>query len=309
MCLISCKSDREQLISYNNVEIELQSADDVTLSSGTLQIVEKFPSKFITPREVYIWLPDGYSKDKKYAVLYMHDGQMLFDADLTWNKQEWMVDEVASKLIKENRVQDFMVVAPWNISSMRRSDYFPQKPMEALSKLTQDSIFDYAKKINSSLKKLNSDKYLKFLVEELKPFVDSNYSTLNDRNNTFIMGSSMGGLISMYAICEYPEVFGGAACLSTHWIGTTTNEFDAIPEAFFTYMDQKLPDSKTHTLYFDHGTKTLDSLYLPYQTRVNSVLNQKGFTKNMRFEGHDHSENSWQKRLDVPLTYLLGKHE
>ena len=70
--------------------------------------------------------------------------------------------------------------------------------------------------------KIQSDNYLKFLVKELKPFIDSSFSTLKDQQNTFIAGSSMGGLISMYAICEYPLVFGGAACLSTHWPGIFT---------------------------------------------------------------------------------------
>ena len=79
---------------------------------------------------------------------------------------------------------------------------------------------------------VQSDAYLKFLVTELKPFIDSTFSVATDRSNTFIAGSSMGGLISMYAVCEYPAVFGGAACLSTHWPGIFTAENNPIPEAF-----------------------------------------------------------------------------
>ena len=87
----------------------------------------------------------------------------------------------------------------------------------------------------------SSDNYLKFIVEELKPFIDSTYSTLIDKENTFIAGSSMGGLISMYAVCEYPNVFGGAACLSTHWPGTFEVENNPIPEIFYNYLTNNLP--------------------------------------------------------------------
>jgi enterochelin esterase-like enzyme len=273
---------------------------------GKLFRVEDFPSKYITPRNVDVWLPENYSSSKKYAVLYMHDGQMLFDSTTTWNQQEWKVDEWATKLMDEGKTKDFIVVAPWNINNERHSDFFPQKPFESLPQKTQDSLFKVAKKEKLPFEKINSDNYLKFLVKELKPYIDKAYITLTDKNNTAVMGSSMGGLISMYAISEYPEIYGGAACLSTHWIGTFTDENNPIPEAFFEYMEAHLPDASSHTLYFDYGTATLDALYLPYQTRVNAVLAKKGFNTNIRFENADHSENSWNSRLDVPLTFLFG---
>lgn len=276
---------------------------------GQLFRVEDFPSKYITPRNVDVWLPENYSTSKKYAVLYMHDGQMLFDSTTTWNQQEWKADEWATRLMNEGKTKDFIIVAPWNINSERHSDFFPQKPFESLPQKTQDSLFKVAKKEKLPFEKINSDNYLKFLVKELKPYIDKAYSTLTNKSNTAMMGSSMGGLISMYAISEYPEIFGGAACLSTHWIGTFTNENNPIPEAFFKYMETHLPDASAHTLYFDYGTETLDALYLPYQTRVNAVLAKKGFNTNIRFEGTDHSENSWNKRLDVPFTFLFGKND
>ena len=86
---------------------------------GKIYRIENFPTKFITPRKVDVWLPVNYSTTKKYSVLYMHDGQMLFDANSTWNKQEWMVDEVVSRLIAENKIEDLIVVAIWNISNLR----------------------------------------------------------------------------------------------------------------------------------------------------------------------------------------------
>ena len=273
---------------------------------GKLFRVEDFPSDYITPRPVDVWLPESYSTSKKYAVLYMHDGQMLFDSTTTWNQQEWKVDEWATNLMNDGKTKEFIVIAPWNINNERHSDFFPKKPFESLPQNTQDSLFVVAKHNDLQFRKINSDNYLKFLVKELKPYIDKTYNTFTDKDNTAVMGSSMGGLISMYAISEYPEIFGGAACLSTHWIGTFINKNNPIPEAFFKYMETHLPHAKSHKLYFDYGTETLDALYLPYQTRVNAILVNKGFNTNIRFEGTDHSENSWNSRLDVPLTFLLG---
>ena len=92
------------------------------VSSGKIKQFEKFTSQFVTSRNVDVWLPDGYDKSKKYAVLYMHDGQMLFDASTTWNGQEWQVDEVLSRLIKDGKVRDCIVVGISNDSDMRWSD-------------------------------------------------------------------------------------------------------------------------------------------------------------------------------------------
>lgn len=301
LCMCSCAQKKNSISS-----ILIDKDYPITLASGTIHRIDSFPSKNIVPRPVDIWLPDGYSDKKEYAVLYMHDGQMLFDSLTTWNKQEWKIDEWAGKLQKEGTTQDFIVVAPHNIAEIRHSDYFPKKPFESLSKKQQDSIFTEAKKYNLSFTSLNSDDYLKFLVEELKPFVDANYSVSTNRENTFVAGSSMGGLISMYAVSEYPQVFGGAACLSTHWIGTFTNENNPIPETFFDYMDANLPNASRHKIYFDYGTATLDAMYLKYQDKVSKVIGKKGHTINRKFEGADHSENSWNQRLDIPLTFLLG---
>ncbi|WP_248722070.1 alpha/beta hydrolase [Seonamhaeicola sp. ML3] len=272
---------------------------------GLLDRYEQFPSVNIEPRMVDVWFPQDYSEDKKYAVLYMHDGQMLFDAKTTWNKQEWQVDEWATKLMRQGKTKDFIVVGVHNIRELRNSNYFPQKVYEALMQKDKDSLKAMTDKQNAK-SLINSDSYLKFLVNELKPFVDANYAVKTDKDNTFVMGSSRGGLISMYAISEYPEVFGGAACLSTHWTGTYDNIDNDIPDAFFDYMKMYLPNSENHKLYFDYGDKTLDEKYLPYQNKADRVIVSKGHAKSIKFTGADHSEVSWGARLDIPLTFLLG---
>ena len=308
--LFSCKPEKKDEFLINIIETKIVSKTltDINLAGGTIQRIENFPSKFVKPRNVDIWLPEHYSADKKYAVLYMQDGQMLFDSNKTWNKQEWKVDEIASQLMKKGKVKDFLVIAIWNISELRNSNYFPEEVYKNMSQKDRDSLISTGKKHNW-INTINSNKYLKFIVEELKPFVDSQFSTFTNVDNTSIMGSSRGGLISLYAICEYPEIFGGAACLSTHWIGTYSNLNNQIPDAFLEYMEKNLPNSESHKLYFDFGTKTLDSLYLPYQSLVSTVLNKKGFDTNLLFEGADHSENSWALRLDIPLTFLLNKSD
>lgn len=119
-----------------------------------------------------------------------------------------------------------------------------------------------AKRIKDIFKP-QSDNYLKFVVTELKPFIAKNYSVNKKRENTFIAGNSMGGLISFYAICEYPETFAGAACLSTHWFGTFTLENNPVHDAFIRYLNENLSHPEKYRIYFDCGDWTLDALYTP----------------------------------------------
>lgn len=281
------------------------------VSSGTLQRFENFKSEYVAPRNVEVWLPEGYSKNKKYAVLYMHDGQMLFDSTTNWNKQEWGVDETVGRLLKNGEIKETIVVGVWNTGQTRHAEYFPKMPLQMLPKDVQDSILQYKpdKKTLLFVAPIQSDEYLKFLVTELKPFIDSHFSTRKGRKNTFIAGSSMGGLISLYAICEYPKVFGGAACLSTHWPGTFVADDNPLPAAFVRYADAHLPNPKKHRIYFDYGTATLDAWYEPSQRKVDQVMVQHGYSsKNWitrKFEGANHSEKAWRDRLEIPLVFLL----
>jgi enterochelin esterase-like enzyme len=282
--------------------------------SGKIVRIENFESKYVTARHIDVWLPEGYNGKKKFAVLYMHDGQMLYDSAGAWNKQSWDVDDAVARLQKQKKIRDVIVVGVWNGGPSRHPDYFPQKPFESLTEAQRDGIYQAARTNGVSVfgdGKIQSDNYLKFLVTELKPYIDKTYATRKDRKNTFVAGSSMGGLISMYALCEYPDVFGGAACLSTHWPGIFTMENNPIPQAFVTYLQEHLPNPKTHKLYFDYGTETLDALYPPLQEKVDAVMKSKGWTsKNWmtrEFKGDDHSERAWRKRLEIPLTFLLAK--
>ena len=291
----------------------IQAQEKTTqVSNGKLIHIPDFSSKYIESRNVDIWLPEDYNNQEKYAVLYMHDGQMLFDSTTTWNKQEWGVDETFHKLLNEGKIRKTIIIAIWNIPENRHADYFPEKPFKKLPKAFRDSLLNEVKRNAKTAlfkKNIQSDNYLKFIVKELKPYIDKNYSTLSDVSNTFIAGSSMGGLISMYAICEYPKVFGGAACLSTHWPGIFTVKNNPIPEQFLNYLKENLPDPGNHKLYFDYGTETLDALYESFQLKADKIIASKGYTSQnwltKKFEGANHSENAWKERLDIPLLLLL----
>lgn len=255
----------------------------------------EFQSQNVSERSVEVLLPPNYDENKKYPVLYMHDGQMLFDANTTWNHQEWGVDEVIKDLILNKKIRPVIVVGVW--FDNRYAEYMPAKPKAKLKMAARPE----------NLKgEIISDQYLKFLVEELKPFIDGKYNTLTGSEDTFVLGSSMGGLISCYAISEYPSVFGGAVCMSTHW--------PALDGVFLDYVSENLPDPKSHKIYFDYGTATLDSLYQPYQEKVDVMMKKRGYQQDKnwmtrKFEGAVHNENAWRDRLHVPLEFLLGKQE
>jgi len=285
------------------------SQAQMKLASGSIKSYANFKSNFVDARNVEVWLPENYTPSKKYAVLYMHDGQMLFDSTNTWNHQEWGVDECFTQHAKN--LPNTIVVGVWNSGKHRHVDYFPQKPYESLSQQEQERIATYVRNQAALFADgIRSDKYLQFLVYELKPFIDSVFATYKDASHTAIAGSSMGGLISMYAICEYPQIFGSAACLSTHWPGIFTIENNPIPNAFAQYLKTHLPNPASHKLYFDYGTKTLDSLYEPYQKVIDKVMQVGGYThKNwmtIKYENDDHSEQAWRKRLSVPLKFILN---
>lgn len=277
---------------------------NLIVSSGKTERIENFQSQFVAPRNVDIWLPEGYNPAKKYNVVYMHDGQMLFDSTQTWNKKEWKVDEVFSQLIKEKKIGECIVVGIWNNGSDRISEYFPDKIFDQLEVKTQEKIS--AKYCNG--KKANGDNYLRFVVTELKPFIDKKFSTRTGKDNTFMMGSSMGSLISIYAISEYPDVFGGVACISTAWLSQIEPNYE-IPTATFEYLRHNLASASGHKIYMDYGTGESDKIYEMTQSFVDLIAQGKGFNElnylSKVIEKAEHNEVAWSQRLNVPVEFLL----
>jgi len=288
--------------------------DKPNVSSGKLDFYPDFEVKsgLIVPRNVYVWLPENYSKSKKYSVVYMSDGQNLFDAEKMFNHQEWCVDETFGALLAEGKIQNCIVVGVASTFRTRSQELFPQDVIQLYSSELKE--YSASKRLGEN--DLLANNYLKFIVEELKPFIDATYSTRKDREHTFHMGSSMGGLISSYAVTKYPEVFGGAGCLSTHSVLYITDyeaEQEYIDPANQCYVDYLKANLKPNSckLYMDRGDQTLDAQYPKYQDRLDQMFKDAGWDDahfvSKVFPGLSHVEGSWAERLDVPVLYLLGK--
>ena len=292
------------LVAMAQLPAQAPSQPTQKVSSGSLEFYPDFKSQYIKSRNVTVWLPDGYTIGEPCDVLYMHDGQMLFDATTTWNKQEWQVDEVMGRLINEGKIRRCIVVSADNTEN-RLNDYFPTG---CYAYVPRD------KRMDIDLMQFKGDEYLQFLVQELKPFIDKRYRPLTSREHTFVMGSSMGGLISLYALCNYPEVYGGAVCMSTH----SSMQFfdpkfdsDAWAQGFREYVKTHLPAANSSLLYMDRGTVELDGSYAPTQDKLDAMITGLGWDSDhfmsRVFEGHKHMETFWAERLDVPFMFLLKK--
>jgi pimeloyl-ACP methyl ester carboxylesterase len=285
----------------------------VHVNAGTIVDLGVLTSKYTDPRRVVVWLPTNYKpRGPKYSVLYMHDGQNLFDKATAGYGMEWEIDEHLDALIRARKVRPTIVVGIWN-TPKRLQEYVPSKAFATLPP-------DYRDKVRALYGgDPLSDGYLRFLVRELKPAIDRRFNVKIDRANTAIMGSSMGALISLYAIDEYPNVFGGAGMMSTHWPlvinpdgkPVSDADYEVVSTTFERYLAPALPDPKTHRLYFDHGSETLDAVYKRYQDRVDKVVARRGYKPDANwmtrsFPGQKHNEISWASRVDIPLQFLLA---
>ncbi len=267
--------------------------------SGYLHRYADFPSQYFQPRTVDVWLPPAYSTDhaSHFPVIYMHDGQNLFDPAIAFTGTDWGVDEAINRLTAKKVISGAIVVGVWN-GALRWVDYMPQR----LTDLPEgETVLDFF--LQEKGGRPHSNRYLQFLVDEIKPFIDTNYRSLPDQAHTCIMGSSMGGLASLYALEIYPEVFGAAACLSTHW--------PAGGDLLVDDLAAHLPVPGIHRLYFDYGTATLDELYEPFQLRFDAQLQNAGYTRGrdwvtLKFEGAEHNEAAWRQRVEIPLRFLLA---
>lgn len=276
---------------------------------GRFVEIEAMPSANIAPPHVTIWLPPGYDGSKKrYGVLYMHDGQNLFDPKLSAFNKVWGVDASVRRLVAAKRIAPVIVVGIWNPGADRYRQYLPKALHDAAPP-----------RLRAEFDRLGgpilSDAYLRFIVEELKPHIDRDYRTLSDRDHTAIAGSSMGGLISLAAIAEYPRVFGSAALMSTHWpLGDPANVGAFNPEVatlWRHYLDAHLGPPGGRRIWSDHGTRTLDAAYGPYQEAIDADFVRLGWKRGRDYvsrvyPGAAHEELSWARRLDDVLGWLLA---
>jgi len=263
----------------------------VLLSHGTAQAnVHVLPIKLAMPgldreRTIRIYLPPGYDAAKKrYPVLYMHDGQNLFDATTSYSG-EWGVDETLNELAK-SRGLELIVVGIDNGAELRIHELNPWD--------------------NDEFGKGEGRQYMNFVVDVVKPYIDKHYRTKPDRANTAIMGSSMGGLISHYAIAAYPKVFGKAGIFSpAYWLA---------PPIFDDPAESHLPNDAK--LYFYAGGKEGDNA-MPGMTRMETDMNR--MVTALRKAGHpsgnlavhvnpdaQHNEAAWRAEFPRAIAWLYG---
>lgn len=287
--------------------VSVEQADNERMS---LLIWPGFSSQYVAPRDIEILLPADYeyAKDKRYGVVYMMDGQNLFSVEGShWGKC-WELDDSLQALPAKDPLRHLIVVGIHSVPS-RFLEYCPQKPVQTLPR---DSLATWRGGIDPS--EVYSDAFLRFLTEELVPEVDDSLRTLSDREHRWMAGSSMGGLISLYGVMEYPEVFGGAACISTHWPLRLDADSRLFPQAMRHYLGNRVPEmAHLPRLYFDFGTETLDAPYEQHQLKVDALLDSLGYDatlrKTVKFEGAAHDEYAWRERMRAveALRFVSGK--
>jgi len=268
-----------------NVEISVDGWKDLFASSvlpkkstanKNVRIIDTafFIPQLNRTRRVWVYLPVSYnSSSKKYPVLYMHDGQNVFD-DATSFSGEWGVDEAIDTL--GLKTKECIVVGIDNGGDKRLNEYCP---------------YDFS--LRSGQKGTGEgDLYIQFLAKTLKPFIDKKYRTLKDSKNTFTAGSSMGGLISIYAILKYPKVFGGAGVFSpAFWVGPKI--FDDIK------ANGKKVNAKIYFYAGDEEGETMVPMTISAFNEMHRVSKSK-LCEVIR-AGGKHNETRW--RIEFPLFY------
>lgn len=258
--------------------------------TGTIIDHPAFASEFVDARNVHVYLPPGYDEgETRYPVVYFHDGQNVFDAATSFIGAEWQADETAERLIHDGEVRPFIAVAAWN-SSRRTHEY---TPVEEASRGEGGGAALYGQ----------------FLITELKPFIDDTYRTLPGPEDTAVIGSSLGGVLSMYLGLENPDVFRLVGCVSpAAWWGD--HDLAARVRA-----SGHLP----LRIWLDVGTEegvggVAPGRWVEETRELRNALTRVGYREGVDLhfeviEGARHDERAWADRLDRILVYLLGPPE
>lgn len=229
----------------------------------------------IAPRDIIVWLPPDYSTNmkKRYPVVYMHDGQNIFDPATSSFGVDWKIDETSDSLIRNKITKPFIVVGIYNTAD-RTKEYTPGEGGTA---------------------------YMKFVVNKVKPFTDSAYRTISDRNHTIVGGSSAGGLISFMLAWEYPTVFSKAICMSPAF---KIMHIDYVK----TILESKA--KKDVFFYIDNGGIGLESQLQPGINEMIQAMKQKGYREGKDYfyvvdQTAKHFESDWAKRFPNAIKLCL----
>jgi predicted alpha/beta superfamily hydrolase len=271
-------TDKEVIIrpsNWSNV-VHKNSAGGIT---GTVKYHKQLHGEGLRyPRDLIVWLPPSYEKQKtkRYPVLYMHDGQNIIDPSTSFIGYDWHIDEVADSLIRADKIEEIIIVGIYN-SPDRISEYSDTELGRA---------------------------YARFVVNRVKQFIDSTYWTKPDRQNTAVMGSSMGGLISFLFVWWYPEIFSMAGCLSSVFDDRAASVLHMI-------RDEKVKKDNIK-IYFDCGGYGDEAGLKSGMDDMIEVLKGRGYREGSDFiwffdPKAEHSERAWSMRIWRPLTFMFGK--
>ncbi len=279
---------------------------------GQLYVHRDFASRHLPSRDLYVWAPDGVDAAARLPVLYMQDGQNLFDAKLVPFGVAWEADASVSRLADAGRIKPTLIVGV-ACTSDRFAEYAPamildRLPASALQAVT--SAWPGAPR---------SAAYARMLVEEIKPLVDASFPTLADRENTSVAGSSMGAVVAAELLARHPDVFAGAALLSAHFSLLPVTEAEVLPEHFSEdvthavgqFALEHMPRDQSHRLWLDRSTLSIDRFYPPSHAAFVRALEALGYVQgedlSVRiYSGVGHDEGAWRERLDEALTFLLA---
>jgi len=275
---------------------ERNSTDEHTVV-GCLKILEGLHSPQLdNERDILVYLPPSYQQGGKqrYPVIYMHDGQNLFD-EVTSFAGEWRVDSTMETLSEEGL--EAIVVGIPNAGPKRIEEYAPFRDLRHGGRR-------------------QGDKYLSFITETIKPLIDRDFRTLPERANTGMIGSSMGGLITLYGFFQYPETFGFIGAMSPSLWFANQAILSYIKEAPF-YPGKIYVDigSLEYAGRVNDGMASGERTIKPYQGSVGQLrdlLEQKGYRPGsdlycVEEEGAGHDEAAWAKRLPEAIRFLLNK--
>jgi predicted alpha/beta superfamily hydrolase len=285
------------------------AAEASSSATGRFLEFEHVAADGLPEQRLTVWLPPGYDAGaRRYPVLYMHDGHNLFDPAKSNFNKIWAADKAMLAAMASGRVQPHIIVGIWAPGAARYRQYLPQDIYRNASPSLRRQMDAMAQG------PVVSNAYLAWLAGPLKQWVDDRFRTLTGRDSTAIAGSSMGGLMSCYAFLQRPDIYGRAACVSSHWpaidpreVGVTSEELQALWDQWFVAGLGK-PDGRR--LWMDHGTATLDAYYGPYQQRIDARFTLAGWRRGVDWEsrvydGAEHEENAWAARLPDILTWLL----
>ena len=277
--------------------------------SGRLLQYERIAAAGLPDQRLTIWLPPGYDAGaRRYPVLYMHDGHNLFDRHLSNFDKIWAADKAMLQVSASGAVEPHIIIGIWAPGADRFRQYLPRDIHDAASPGLR------ARMDAAAGGPILSDAYLAWIAGPLKTWVDASFRTRPGRDDTAIMGSSMGGLMSCYAFLNRPDIFGRAACVSSHWPAIDPRAVEGGDPELIGLWDrwfaEKLGAPDGRRLWFDHGTATLDAFYAPYQQAVDARIAAAGWQKGTDwesrvYEGAEHEENGWAARLPEIMGWLL----